>query len=150
MNVCGEDQPAASQTSWRATPDIRALEAISYNISYSWSSGTGQPKGKVDRPTHKQVRWPRPPTCSSFALDAEDPCKQVQNIQKTVHFYTTGQLCGRKHLMPALGKANCAFPGPHSESRRPEGLQHLSLKVPQRKTRYQGVFANDIPPKGMW
>ncbi len=26
MNVCGEDQPAASQTSWRATPYIRALE----------------------------------------------------------------------------------------------------------------------------
>ncbi len=27
MNVCGEDQPATSQTAWRATPDIRALEA---------------------------------------------------------------------------------------------------------------------------
>ncbi len=27
MNVSSEDQPAASQTSWRATPDIRALEA---------------------------------------------------------------------------------------------------------------------------
>ncbi len=26
--MCSEDQPAASQTSWRATPDIRALEAV--------------------------------------------------------------------------------------------------------------------------
>ncbi len=45
-----------------------------------------------------------------------------------------------QHLMPVLGKVNSACPGPHSERRRTEGLQHLSLKVPQRKTRYQGVF----------
>ncbi len=52
-----------------------------------------------------------------FCLDAGDPLLEVQNIQTTVHLYATGQLCGHKHLMPALGKANWAFPCPHSEKK---------------------------------
>ncbi len=34
MNVCGEDQTAASQTSWRATPDIRAIEAATLLVEW--------------------------------------------------------------------------------------------------------------------
>ncbi len=52
-------------------------------------------------------------------------------MQTTVHFYTTWQLCGHKHLMPELGKANCAFPGPHSEKEEESTTE---------ETRYQGVF----------
>ncbi len=46
MNVCGEDQPAASQTSWRATPGIRALEAAI--LLAKWVSHMSQPYEKVE------------------------------------------------------------------------------------------------------
>ncbi len=58
-------------------------------------------------------------------------CKKVQNIRTTVNFYATGQLSGHKHLMPALRKANCAFPGPDSE------------KEEDRASKYHG--GNEIP-----
>ncbi len=48
---------------------------------------------------------------------------------------------------PALGKANCAFPGPHSERRRTEGLSHLSLKVPRRKRDTRGSSPMTFHPK---
>ncbi len=44
MNVCGEDRPPASQTSWRATPDIRALEAAILLVEWDRTAiGEGWP-----------------------------------------------------------------------------------------------------------
>ncbi len=141
--MCGEDQPAASQTSWRATQslistDIRALEAAILLVEWDRTAiGEGwladSYASEMALTTHLLI----------LCLDAGDPLLGGQDIRTTVHFYATGQLCGYKHLMPVLGKANCTFPGPHSERR-------TEPQVPQRKMRYQGVFPNDIPPKGMW
>ncbi len=70
-------------------------------------------------------------------LRCRDPLLVGQDIRTTVNFYATGQLCGYKHLMSVVGKANRAFPGP----------QRIDPQVPRRKTM---IFPNDIPPKGMW
>ncbi len=55
MNVCGEDQPATSQTAWRATPDIRALEAAiseSALIVKERQAGIGVSAREAHRSTH--------------------------------------------------------------------------------------------------
>ncbi len=90
---------------------------------------------------------PRP--LPSSIPDTGDPLLGGPKQRTTVNFYTTGKLCGHKHLMPTLGKANCAFPGPHSEKEEDRRQQPLSLKVPRRKQDDRGYFPNYIPPKGM-
>ncbi len=133
MNLCGEEQPAASQTSWRATPDIRALEAAILLVEWDRTAiGGGWPADSWDGLDHP------------LAL----PLLGGQDIWTTVNFSATGQLCGYEHLMPVSGKANCAFPGPHSERRRTEP------QVPRRKMRYQGsspmIFHTKECGKHVW
>ncbi len=103
MNVCGEDQPAASQTSWRASPDIRAMEAaillVEWDRTAIGESLTGRLISKWDGLDHPLAH---------LLLRCRGPLvRRSKTYEQLFIFYATGQLCGRKHLMPALGKANC-------------------------------------------